>query len=150
MPGVHSTLAPRKARIICFTQKFYHATQTSIEHAFDKLNEWVNPRNSVTYFVAAIEEGKGDTNYKHYQGFMRFANPVSLGTTNIKKIQKCLHESANAHVEIANGSFDQNFMYCTKGEGEKVDGKWVDHGKNVCIAVEKGDYYRRGPWYTRV
>ncbi|QMW68923.1 replication-associated protein [Crucivirus-458] len=134
MPGTSSTLSPRKGRIFCFTQKFYHATATSIEHAFDKLNEMVAPRNSCTYFIASIEEGKGGTNYKHYQGFFRFANPVSLGTTNIKRIQKCLHESANAHVELAKGSFDQNFEYVTKGDGEKVNGKWVNHGMNLCIA----------------
>jgi hypothetical protein len=124
-------------------------TATQIEHAFDKLNAMVGPRNSCTYFIAAIEEGKGDTNYKHFQGFIRFANPISLGTTNIKRIQKCIHESANAHVELARGSFDANFKYVTKGDGEKgEDGEYINHGLNVKIAVEKGDYYRRGKWYT--
>ena len=131
--------AQKKGRLIAFTQKYNPANgQHYIDHFCGRMLE-AFPGNPVTYVIVSLETGADG--YKHYQGFFRVFNPMTLGTKNIKKIQACLHEDTNAHLELCRCSFEVNFHYVTKGEGYKdADGKWVDHGKNVQVVLEQGKY----------
>lgn len=57
------------------------------------------------YLVVGKEVGENGT--PHLQGYVRFSNAIRL--SSLKKIL-----SGRAHFEIAKGSPEQNFKYCTK------------------------------------
>lgn len=64
------------------------------------------------------------TGNAHDQIFIKFKNAIRLSflTRNFP----------GAHWEKAKGTAYQNFIYCSKGEGRKLDdGTYVDHGLNA-------------------
>lgn len=69
----------------------------------------------ISYVVYQKEQGEQQT--PHYQGYIVFANPVSMG------VVKNTLGSPAAHVERAKGNDDQNKEYCTKPDG-RLEGPW--------------------------
>lgn len=84
--------------------------------------------SKASYILVAKEVGK-ENGLPHLQIYVRFPNAVAL--SSIKKwLPRC-------HAEPAAGTPEDNFMYCTKGEGyrERLPGgkwsPWFDHGLNA-------------------
>lgn len=101
-----------RARSFCFTLNNY-----TIED-INAIYEW-----ECKYCVVGKEVGENGT--PHLQGYVVFDNARSL--EQLKKL------APRAHWEIARGTFEQNFEYCTK------DGDWREKGERPLSAKEKGE-----------
>lgn len=78
---------------------------------------------TLVYFVRGKECGEEGT--PHYQGFVRFQHPVSLG-----RVKSFL---SRAHLEVQRGSSVQAATYCKK------DGDFMEHGE---LPAERGSNTR--------
>lgn len=80
------------------------------------------------YIIVGREQGEQGT--PHLQGYVHFNNPVAFS--------KVKHYLPRAHIEVANGSDKQNYLYCSKekniliehgeqsvGQGSRMDLKQV-------------------------
>lgn len=105
-------MSENKSRYFCFTYNNY--TDAALEMLAN-----VNCK-----YVLFGKEVAPSTGTPHLQGYVRFKSERAIG--GVRKEFGC-------HVEIAKGSFEENYKYCTKG------GDFVERGVKPMTQVEKGD-----------
>lgn len=101
-----------RARSWCFTINNY------TDDDVDKLLEIPND-----YLIFGFEEGEKNT--PHIQGYVHFDSP--------KRRTEVAKHLPRAHIEVARGSADQNYTYCSKSGDFYEFGKRPKQGKRVDI-----------------
>lgn len=104
-----------RARSYCFT-----INNWTDDDAYELQALCDHPR--LKYFIAGKEQGKEGT--PHIQGYCQFRAPVAFQT--IKKL------ITRAHIEIAEGTPEQNITYCSK------EGDYIEHGERPLTKAEQG------------
>lgn len=102
-----------KSRNWCFTINNY------TEEELNRIKE----SDRYRYVVVGKEVGESGT--PHLQGFVCFKNACRM--TSVKSIV-----GGRAHLEIAKGSVEQNFAYCSK------DGDYLESGERPASQADKG------------
>ena len=120
-----------KSRCWCFTlnnpQKLSAEDQNGIKASLSKARYWV------------IGTEKGENGTPHWQGFVYTHNQVRI--TRIKEL--LCWDKHKCHVQMCNGTAEQNMRYCKKGEQPKAEWEEMKHlgpnyGKNA-VVEEHGD-----------
>ena len=108
------------ARNWCFTLNNYTDEHVA---ALDALHP-----SHVSYLLFGFETGESGT--PHLQGYVQFTKKLRL--TGVRKLIP-----GNAHVEVAKGSADDNYKYCTKGGDFKEYGSIKKKGDRCDLEAFK-------------
>lgn len=122
-------------------------TFTLNNYTKDEINKITVEIKNDTYVVFGHEVGESGT--PHLQGYIHFKNARSF-----RSVKKLIGE--RSHIEIARGSADENFRYCTKEDkdgyyeaGERpAQGKRVDIDefvKDIEKGVDVNDLWEKHP-----
>lgn len=107
----------QRSRAFTFTLNNY------ADDVLDKLEELV-----CVYMIAGAEVAPS-TGTKHVQGYVYFANARSM--KSVIKLVHAIHPGG--HVEMARGTVDQNYEYCSK------EGDFIEFGIKPLSSEEKGE-----------
>lgn len=125
LPDVKKPMLKRSNAVIMSREKIHGKNRTGTNFCFTVNNPLMNPEdfgaflkklNQIRYFVFQLEAGENGT--KHYQGFLQFSHS--------KKWTTVVNYVPGWHLEIANGTPQQNYEYCTKEKG-RLHEPW-EHG----------------------
>lgn len=108
-------MATTKKNAYCFT---INNPTTADEEVLKALEA----NDKVRYFIIGREKGESGT--PHYQGYIYFRSRVVFAS--VKKVLP------RAHIEVARGSVEENFLYCSK------DKDFYEHGDRPMSDTEKG------------
>jgi len=115
--------------------------------------------NNIKYLIYSIEKGKNEET-EHVQGYIQFKKTIRM--TTVKKTVyvntegETVYPFARSHLEIAEGTADQNRAYCSKsdthvagpwemGDSTNTQGKRVDLEAAYKLVLETGDISKVEP-----
>ena len=124
------------ARVRCFCGTTHTSDGFSERDILTNLEQFAREQEQVRFFIGQLEQCP-DTGRVHCQWYVQLHNPGTIASLK-RKLRRVDERLNTSHLEVAQGSADDNIAYCSKESSRYVpDGSTVDQN-----AIRVGQVHR--------